>query len=106
MSVSIKSYFLGAVVRLEAQFSDLPGVLTDPTTITFKILQPDPLILPQAVSYVFGVDAQLVRDSVGVYHVDWTADQDGDYCYRFEGTGAAQAVSERHFSVDEGCFAP
>jgi hypothetical protein len=41
----------------------------------------------------YGVGAELVKDSTGVYHVDIDADEAGKWLYRFYSTGTGQASS-------------
>jgi uncharacterized protein YfaS (alpha-2-macroglobulin family) len=98
---TINTYLIGAVVKLTGTFTDLDGDAIDPDTVTLRIKEPDGTI----TVYVYSTDLELVRDGVGEYHVDWAADQAGEYCFRFEGTGVAQAVNEKQFEIDAGCFA-
>ena len=44
--------------------------------------------------YTFGVDAELVKASTGVFYVDWTFLLAGDHYWRMEGTGAVTAAAE------------
>ena len=50
-------------------------------------------------SLTYGVDAALVKDSTGVYHVDVDADEVGWWHYRVysTGTGQAAAAPQRFF---------
>jgi hypothetical protein len=102
MRVTPNTYIVGAVVTLSASFKDLAGDLTDPDAVTFKILEPDDAAT--VTEYTFGVDVELVKDDVGLYHVDWTTRYAGEHCYRFQGAGGINAVAEKHFDVDAGCF--
>lgn len=86
----------GTLVRATGTFK-VDGVVTDPTTVTAIISEPD----GTETTYVYGTDAELVKDSTGVYHVDISAMTAGRWVYRFEGTGAAQAAGERVFLVEE-----
>lgn len=95
----MNAYDRGDLVRLSASF-DVDDVATNPTALTFKLLRPD----GTTQAYVAGTDAQLVHDSTGNYHVDWSAAQEGVHYYRFEGTGAAQAASEQSFVIRHSRF--
>jgi hypothetical protein len=87
-------YKLGQKVRLIVNFK-VNGVLTDPTTVTCKIMDPS----KNVTTYVYGADAALVKDSIGVYHVDVITDEKKQWNYRFEGTGVCTAVEESAFGV-------
>lgn len=61
------------------------GAISDPTTLTFTMTEPDGTV----TTYVYGTDTQLVRDSVGNYHVDWVITKVGAHVWKFDGTGTA-----------------
>lgn len=87
-------YKLGQKVRLIVNFK-VNGVLTDPTTVTCKIMDPS----KNVTTYIYGTDAALVKDSTGIYHVDVVTDEKKQWNYRFEGTGVCTAVEESAFGV-------
>jgi hypothetical protein len=58
------------------------GIPTDPSPCEFIALKPDGTTF---IRYVYGVDAQLVKDLVGNYHVILTPDEWGEWRYRFYG---------------------
>lgn len=93
------AYTVGTTVRLAATFQ-VDGVNVDPTTVTFKSQAPDKVL----TTYVFGIDAELVQDAVGQYHVDFNITQSAHYLYRWEGTGAAQVTAENSFVVEQRAF--
>lgn len=95
----MNSYTLGTQIRLSATFevSDTP---TDPTAVTFKVRVPAGTI----TTYVYGVDAQLVKASTGVYYVDYTPAAEGIHAWRMAGTGACVGAAEQQFVVPEGLF--
>jgi hypothetical protein len=49
------------------------------------------------VTYVYGTDAALVRDSLGNYHLDVTTSADGTHKVRFVGTGTGASANEVAF---------
>jgi uncharacterized protein YfaS (alpha-2-macroglobulin family) len=81
-------YKKGQKVRCAAMFR-VNGVLTDPTSVTFKSKDPSGNVSTETP----------VRDSTGNYHVDVTTDENGEWPYRFEGTGLCTAVEEDVFVV-------
>jgi uncharacterized protein YfaS (alpha-2-macroglobulin family) len=94
------AYLVGAVPTLSAAFTRRSnGNAVDPTTVTFNIRQPDETY----IEYVYSVDAELIRDGVGLYHVDFTVDQAGEYCYGFVGAGDVNALAEKTFEVEDRC---
>lgn len=90
-------YDIGDLVRIKATFENVDGVILDPTTITFKLKTPDDV----TTVYVYGTDAALVKESTGVYHVDWSCTQAGLHIYLYIGTGTVQTAEESHFQVRE-----
>jgi hypothetical protein len=96
------SYQIGDCVRLSASFRALAtGALTDPTTVTFKTKVGES---GAVTTYVYGTDAELVKDSTGVFHVDLPFTQAGTHYYRFVGTGAVKAAVEDELEVEPSQF--
>lgn len=96
------SYDKGDLVRIKAEFRDPENgdALVDPTSVTFKVKDP----AGTTTTYVYGTAAQLVKDSMGKYHVDVNANAQGSWRYRFESTGNYQAAQEGTFTVKAGAF--
>jgi hypothetical protein len=92
--VSIATYDIGDLPRLTTTFK-VGGVLTDPSAITFAVKRPDDTL----TTYTYGVGGQIVKDSVGTYHVDLSLDQRGLWHYRWTGTGSAEGAEEGRFYV-------
>lgn len=88
--MSLPEYDVGDSRRIIATFTDIDGNLADPTTITFEIKQPD----ETTTQYVYVTDPEVVRDSLGVFHVDWPLAQKGLHIFRYEGTGAVEAAGQ------------
>lgn len=84
------NFFQGSAARVTATFENGAHVVTDPATITAKIKNPAGV----TTTYVYGTDAALARDSVGIYHVDIDLNSSGIWYYRFEGTGSVKAASQ------------
>jgi uncharacterized protein YfaS (alpha-2-macroglobulin family) len=98
--MSVNSYDKGDVVVVSAAFTDKLNAPVDPTTVTFKVRAPDGSVM----TYVFGTDSELVKDSVGNYHVDVSVNLDGYWFYRYESTGTGQAAEEGQFQIKQGFF--
>ena len=88
-------YDVGDRVRLLATFKNAAGVATDPTTITVKTKTPAGVV----ATFVFGIDAQVVKDSTGNYHFDFDLTASGHWYYRWAATGAVFAAEEGTLDV-------
>ena len=86
---------IGDMRRLQVTFSNLAGAVADPTAVTFRIKKPD----GTAISYVYGIDAGLVKSATGVYYVDFSIALPGRHVYRFVGTGAVETAENGEFYV-------
>lgn len=88
-------YDIGDMVTIYGIFSDINDVVTDPTTISVLVKDPTGTL----TTYVYGVDANLIKDSVGNYHFDITPTVTGVWYYKFVGEGAVKAAEEDSFFV-------
>lgn len=84
------SYHVGDLVRISATWTNAAGTAIDPTAVLAQYRDPG----GTTTSLVYGVDAALVKDSTGNYHVDVDADEAGWWHYRFYSTGTGQAAAE------------
>ena len=50
-------------------------------------------------TYVNGTNAELVKDSTGKYHVDWTITQAGRHFWKVRGTGAIVQAEGSSFAA-------
>ena len=94
------AYDLGDTRRLSAAFTvagNSPPA-TDPTTLTFKMREPDGTV----TTYVYVTDAEVVRDSLGNFHVDWLLAQVGRHTYRWVDTGTAAEADTGEFECLPG----
>lgn len=90
--MSMNIYKTGQKVRVSVTFT-VNDVATDPTAVVCKIKDPG----GNVTTFTYGVDAEVVKDSTGVYHVDVTTDENRIWYYRFEGSGSCTAVEEAGF---------
>jgi hypothetical protein len=88
------AHHIGDLRRIAGQWT-VADVDTDPTTITFVMREPDGL----ETTYVHGTDAELVKDSVGNYHVDWPVAKEGRHFYTWIGTGTAAEAGQGEFEA-------
>ena len=76
--------------RLSMSFIGIDDVAADPSAIVAIITEPDGVI----VTYVYDTDIELVKDSVGHYHVDYTFTKKGRHQVRFEGVGGVTTAEQ------------
>lgn len=86
----MNEYPITSAVHMSATFTNSAGNPADPTAVTFRLRLPNGTL----VNYTYGTDAQLTKDSTGVYSVIYTASAAGIYTYYFRGTGAVQAGTD------------
>jgi hypothetical protein len=89
-------YEQDSLIRFKATFKNLAGAPTDPTVVTLRITKPG----VAAVTYTYGTDQELVRDSAGVFHMDFLCDTIGEHKWRWLGTGAVQIAVKGGFFID------
>lgn len=85
------SYDLGEKIAVDGEFKrESDGELIDPTTVKFDVKKPDGV----TTAYVYGTDAELVKDAVGQYHAELDLDQSGNWHYRMYSEGTGQTAAE------------
>lgn len=91
---ALNVYFRGDLVVSQANFTNLAGAPTDPTTITATIQFPS----APWITYVY--PATIVRVSQGIYtlNVD-TSPCEGEYVIHWTGSGAVQKIWDDVFMV-------
>jgi hypothetical protein len=96
------SYVRGQLVRVAAKIERPIGTDVDPTTgPTCRYRSPAGVTAVKT----YPTDAEVVKDSVGDFHLDIDANAEGRWHYRWEGTGTNQGAAEAYFDVVEGPFA-
>ena len=91
-----QTFVKGQAPRVSAEFYNFSGVLTDPSAIRVVTRGPD---ITGEVAYVFGVDAEVVKDATGLYHFDYPLTAEGTYYVRFTGTGTVADAFEEKLEV-------
>ena len=102
MAIKINTYIIGNLIRVTAAFTDPDNADApiDPTAVNFTFKDPT----GNSTTYLFGIDSQLVKDSVGNYHVDIDINQSGTWHYKFFSTGTGQAAERGQFKADNSPF--
>lgn len=100
MSSQQKSYILGQEVRVKATFTDMDDAPVDPTVATIIIRSPN----GAETSYIYGDDVEVVKESTGIYYVDFVPTAAGYWRSRGKGTGAATGAGEDLFVVNSTRF--
>jgi hypothetical protein len=99
--MAIKEFAWGAAIRVRGKFK-IPGtgVLFDPTTVRIAYRQgANPVTIK-----TFGVDAQVVKESTGIYYLDIDANVVGDWHWRIYSEGTGQTADEGTFKVRSSNF--
>jgi hypothetical protein len=91
--VSIDTCVKGALRQVQGVFRNLAGDLIDPTTVKLEVSKRSGV-----TTYTYPVN--IVRDSLGTYHVDVSADESGTILYVWKSTGTGQAVQYGQFAVE------
>lgn len=91
-----ETFDLGDLVRVSGAFTQVSnGAAIDPTVVKLSIRAPN----VATVTYTYLSGVVIVKDSVGNYHADIDANDDGTWHYRWWSTGTGQAAQERQFEV-------
>lgn len=93
--MSCEDYVVGEMPRFPAEFR-LGRVLTNPTTVKFIHKRPD---VDDPIVWTFGVDAEVVQDSTGKFHVDLLVDESGHWTWRYESEGVVYSAVQGDFQV-------
>lgn len=92
---TLTDFELGDDVRVATVFKDSAGTAINPSAVYFKFTTP----AGAETIYQYGVDAQLVRDSTGNYHVDIDASMLGVFRWKFYSTGSGKGADAGKFRV-------
>ena len=94
-------YDIADRVKLQVSFVDSSGAHADPDEVTLKIKTPS-----GTTSYVYGVDADVIRESAGVYYYLLLLGEAGKHVYRWEGVGTLYAGGEKDLVTNASEFYP
>lgn len=99
------SYDVGDAVRVSTStvFTNAAAAAFDPDVVRGKFKDPS----GNVTTYVYGTDAELVKDGTGDYYFDINVDEEGTWYYRIEGEssgGAYQGADEGTFEATDGAF--
>jgi hypothetical protein len=92
--MSCYDFIEGQLARFSFETRNASKALADPATFTFAFEKPSGTV----TTWVFGTNLEIVRDSVGKFHVDLTMDEPEWWTWRQESTGVVTA-SQGKFRV-------
>lgn len=93
----MKLFDFGDLVRVSALFADSGGTELDPAVVQFQCIAE---AIQLVTTLIYGTDAELVRDSIGRYHVDIDSNESsGTWTWRFYSSGSGQGAVEDQFYV-------
>jgi hypothetical protein len=96
MSVEVRDE--GDVETLIATFTDEDGNLTDPSTVTLKIMD------PSGNTDTYQYSATIQRESIGVFKTDVTWDESGEWHGEWISTGTGAGVEKLQRRVTPSRF--
>jgi hypothetical protein len=91
----MSGYDIGDRRKLSCEIRDETGVLIDPTTLLFKMYEPDKTL----TVFTYGEDNEVNNDGVGSYYVYWDITKAGTHWWRYEATGNVGVAEEAKFLV-------
>lgn len=94
------TYTRGQQIRFTVTVTDSAAALGDPTGVVFRHTTPDGTVTVQT----YPADAEPIRDSLGVFHVDLTLSNVGSHDYRWEASGDLIGAVEQKFDVKASAF--
>jgi len=94
------TYDIGDIARLKVIFATPDGNAVDPSVIKFRVKNPN----REITFYEYGVDAEILKDSTGTYHLDLFLDRPGTWYYRMEGLESNRGAGEKSLTVRESQF--
>lgn len=89
-------YKVGNQIKLMADFY-VEDVLTDPSTIVFKVMRGDRSTVD---TYTYGVDGAVTKTATGKYVCAYIPTTTGNHTWESRGTGTCQAINDRDFYVE------
>src|SRR5262245_57694681 len=95
-SMNAEQFDVGDFIRATCRFRDGDHELADPSTISIQLRAPSGTVT--TLSYD-GVNA-LTRESLGIYHYDFTTTESGRCRLKWIGEGDVTAVFNGHFYVE------
>jgi hypothetical protein len=93
--MSANSYALGKVVRVQGTFAQ-NSIAVDPTTVSVVLRRPDGI----KRTYVYGTDAEVIRQATGIYYLEYPTVLAGQHWYRWSSTGNGTSAGEKAFVVE------
>lgn len=90
-------FVIDSNIRFSVTIKDFDGNLIDPATLALE-LKPS---RAAKITYTFGVDAELVKDGTGSYHVDHIVSQAaGEWQWRWIATGTGAGADAGRIKVE------
>lgn len=94
-------WIVGEVARLPLTVTDANGLPTDPVALRIKIKNPSGAV----TTTTYGASPDVVKDSVGAYHLDLVLTVPGTWYFRWETDAPAAGAVEGALQVGRSRFA-
>lgn len=85
----MSNFVVGDVARITTSIVNASGASVDPQSLALKVKKPDETIAIYTT--------EIIKDSVGNYHLDFPIFAQGSYFYRWEATGNNAGVGQGSF---------
>lgn len=95
MRPNLENIVIGQAIQITASFTNVNGVLADPSALRLRTRSPAGLI----TNYVYGASAEVVKDGVGKYHANIAMNLDGKWTYRWEADAPNAGAAEGRIAV-------
>lgn len=86
---------IGDAEVITATFKNSSAINTDPTTVTFTMIEPD----GTSTTYTSGVDGEITSSATGIWNVTWTFAQEGRHTVVWKGAGALIEAGATEFYI-------
>lgn len=102
MKVANCPIFVGTAVNIAVEFkATVNDALADPSSVSLLVRKPTGAI----ATYVYGVDADLIKDTVGKYHMIVLIDKKGRWDFQYTGSGGVSVVNSSFIIAEQGVSA-
>lgn len=95
MQLNLEDIVIGEVAKISVAITDSNAIASDPSALRLKVKSPAGTL----TTYVFGVAAELVKDSIGNYHANILMNEVGKWAYRWEADAPNAGANEGLITV-------
>ena len=90
-------YLVGESARIHVRVADISGAVIDPVSLVLRVKTAGGAV----TAYTYGMNAEVVRESTGIYHADIALPTAGQWSYRWEVAAPNAGVAEGSINVQK-----